>query len=60
MIAWWNEPDRWVTPREFARIYERSLRTVQWWCYSGTLADFGIQTYKDHRRHGGWLIRMPD
>lgn len=50
----------WLSSAEFARMYGRCQRSVRMWCSNGTLAEFGIQTYKSNcNRSGEWWIKLP-
>lgn len=47
--------ERWLSTAEFARQWHRSLRTVQRWCETGYVLDFGIRCYKDPLNRW-WLL----
>jgi hypothetical protein len=53
----WSDPCDWVNVRTFAKLWNRTPACVRLWCVNGTLAEFGIQCYRDPR--GYWWIKKP-
>lgn len=56
---WIHDPTaRWVTVKEFAALYRRSVRRIQAMCRDGEITVFQVATYQDPA--GRWWIRIPD
>ena len=56
---WILEPaSHWVTVKEFAHLYRRSVRRIQEMCRDGEIIVFQVATYQDHQRR--WWIRLPE
>lgn len=56
---WILDPaSRWVTVREFAILYRRSVRRIQRMCQDGDISVFCVATYQDAT--GRWWIRLPE
>ena len=51
-----DDPDMWVSSRQFADIYKRSHRRIQQMCKSGEILDFCVSSYQDIR--GRWWLRL--
>jgi len=49
---------RWVTVKEFAALYRRSVRRIQEMCRDGDITVFQVATYQDPT--GRWWIRIPE
>lgn len=48
----------WLSPTEYARIIERPVQTVRWWCITGRFEDFSIPHFIDRSgRH--WIKLTP-
>lgn len=56
---WIHDPvSRWVTAKEFAGLYRRSVRRIQEMCRDGEIIVFQVATYQDPQ--GRWWIRLPE
>jgi hypothetical protein len=56
---WILDPaSRWVTVKEFASLYRRSVRRIQEMCRDGDIMVFQVTTYQDPQ--GRWWIRIPE
>ena len=56
---WILDPcSQWVTPKEFAARYRRSVRRIQEMCHDGEIVVFQVATYQDPK--GRWWIRLPE
>lgn len=56
---WILDPaSRWITVKEFASLYRRSIRRVQEMCRDGEITHFSVATYQDPM--GRWWIRLPN
>lgn len=53
---WLADPDSWLSVADFARVYRRSTRTVQRWCQTGYLIEWGLPVYCD--LSGRYWIRV--
>lgn len=49
---------RWVSVKEFAALYRRSVRRIQEMCRDGEIIVFQVATYQDPM--GRWWIRLPE
>ena len=56
---WILDPaSRWITVKEFAILYRRSVRRVQEMCRDGEILYFCVATYQDPM--GRWWLRVPE
>ena len=53
-VASLSSISQWVTPQEFARLYNRSPWTIYYWLRIGFLGEIGIKSFRDVR--GRWWI----
>lgn len=54
-LDWKNH---WLTINEYARVANRHVRTVRYWCETGTLRAFNIPHFRD-RRGKWWIQNIP-
>jgi hypothetical protein len=56
---WLLDPtSEWVSAKEFARLYKRSVRRILEMCLNGDIVVFQVATYQDQQRR--WWIRLPE
>jgi hypothetical protein len=53
---WLTSPEGWMSTRQMAEIYKRSPRTIQEWCSSGSILEFGFEMYRDLK--GRFWLRL--